>query len=37
MHYSEGWAMFVVAFALLGLVSWVTAAVEKRVLARRSA
>jgi exosortase len=37
MHYSEGWAMFVVAFALLGLVSWGTAAVEKRVLARRAA
>jgi exosortase/archaeosortase family protein len=37
MHYSEGWAMFVVAFALLGLVSWATAAVERRVLARRAA
>jgi exosortase len=37
MHYSEGWAMFVVAFALLGLVSWATAAVERRALARRTA
>jgi exosortase len=37
MHYSEGWAMFVVAFALLGLVSWATAAVEARLLARRAA
>ena len=37
MHYSEGWAMFVVAFALLGLVSWATAAVEGRVRARWAA
>lgn len=37
MHYSEGWAMFVVAFALLGLVSWATATVERRVLVRRPA
>jgi exosortase len=37
MHYSEGWAMFVVAFGLLGLVSLATAAVERRVLARSRA
>jgi exosortase len=37
MHYSEGWAMFVVAFGILGLVSWATAAVEGRVLAGRAA
>jgi exosortase len=28
MHYSEGWAMFVVAFAILGLFTWLMALVE---------
>jgi len=37
MHYSEGWVMFVIAFAILGAVSWATAAVERAVLVRRSA
>jgi exosortase len=36
MHYSEGWAMFVVAFAILGALSWLTAHSERLVLARRS-
>jgi exosortase len=37
MHYSEGWAMFVVAFALLGLISWVTTRLERRAQAWRAA
>jgi exosortase len=28
MHYSEGWALFVVAFGILGLLTWVFARVE---------
>ena len=30
MHYSEGWAIFVIAFAILGFVAWLLALVEKR-------
>jgi len=37
MHYSEGWAMFVVAFALLGAISWGVARLERRVLMPRAA
>jgi len=37
MHYSEGWAMFVLAFGILGLVSWAAAAVEGRILRRSQA
>jgi len=37
MHYSEGWAMFVVAFGALGIISWLTGVIENRLLPRRSA
>lgn len=30
MHYSEGWAIFVVAFVLLGAIAWIAAKLEKR-------
>ena len=30
MHYSEGWAIFVVAFAILGMVAWLLALMENR-------
>ncbi len=30
MHYSEGWAMFVVAFAILGVLTWVLGVAERR-------
>lgn len=30
MHYSEGWAIFVVAFLLLGVIAWIAARFEKR-------
>jgi exosortase/archaeosortase family protein len=32
MHLTEGWALFVVAFAILGGVAWVASAVERRWL-----
>ncbi len=35
-HMTEGWLMFVVAFGLLGLVTWVAVKIEKRILGRRS-
>jgi exosortase len=35
MHYSEGWAMFVVAFSILGASAWVLAQLER--LSRRPA
>lgn len=31
MHYSEGWAIFVVAFAMLGGLAWLVHVVERRV------
>lgn len=31
MHVTEGWAIFVVAFLILALVAWLTAAVERRL------
>jgi exosortase len=34
MHYSEGWAMFVVAFAVLGLLAWGVARGEAAFAAR---
>lgn len=37
MHQTEGWALFVVAFAAIGLLGSVIALVERRILARRSA
>jgi exosortase len=37
MHLSEGWMMFVVAFGMLGALTWVTARVEKLVTAPRAA
>jgi exosortase len=36
MHYTEGWVMFVIAFALLGATAWVVGRVETAV-ARRAA
>jgi exosortase len=30
MHYTEGWVMFVIAFAILGLLAWGAAAIERR-------
>jgi hypothetical protein len=31
MHITEGWMIFVVAFALLGLVAWGMMAIERRI------
>jgi exosortase len=36
MHYSQGWAMFVVAFAMLGGLAFLAARLERLVPARRS-
>jgi exosortase len=36
LHYTEGWFMFVIAFAILGGLAWGIAAAESR-LARRTA
>lgn len=30
MHYTEGWAIFIVAFAILGVITYVLGAVERR-------
>lgn len=30
MHYTEGWAMFVVAFAMLGAAAWIVSRIESR-------
>ncbi len=35
-HMTEGWLMFVVAFGLLALITWLAVKIEKRVLGRRS-
>ena len=37
MHYTEGWALFVVAFAILGGMAWVLRGTERRLLQWRSA
>jgi exosortase len=37
MHYSEGWVMFLVAFSLLGFISWGVARAEGRLLTGRPA
>ncbi len=37
MHYSEGWVIFVVAFAILGAFSWLLARLERGVRERRGA
>jgi exosortase/archaeosortase family protein len=31
MHYTEGWALFVLAFAILGAVAWGLSALEHRL------
>ena len=31
MHYTEGWAMFVVAFAMLGAAAWIVSRIESRL------
>jgi exosortase len=36
MHLSEGWLLFVVAFAILGLTAWAGRAIEARVLEGRA-
>jgi len=35
MHYTEGWALFLVAFGILGLLAWMLAAGEKRLALHR--
>ena len=37
MHESEGWALFLVAFAILGLIAWGVRAVEQRLSSRKVA
>lgn len=37
LHYTEGWVMFVAAFALLGCMAWVLTTAERLVRYRRSA
>lgn len=37
MHYSEGWVIFVVAFAILGAMAWIITRIEAWRLSRRSA
>jgi len=32
MHYSEGWAIFVVAFLILGVLAWLLTLVERRLV-----
>jgi exosortase len=34
MHVTEGWMIFVIAFAILGLVAWMLGAIENRVMGR---
>jgi exosortase len=34
LHYSEGWTLFVVAFAILGAVAWILTRVEQRLEVR---
>lgn len=36
MHLSEGWLLFVIAFAILGLTAWAGRAIEARVLEGRT-
>lgn len=36
MHMTEGWAMFVIAFAILGGFAWAIAWLENRYAARRA-
>lgn len=35
-HLTEGWLLFIVAFAILGAITWGALAVEERILARRA-
>jgi exosortase len=35
MHYTEGWAVFIVAFATLGLLAWILSRVERLAEGRR--
>lgn len=35
MHVTEGWLLFLVAFALLGAVAWIVMRIERAVMARR--
>ena len=37
MHYTEGWGLFVVAFVILGGVTWGVAAMERWLMERRGA
>ncbi|MGH7658844.1 MAG: exosortase/archaeosortase family protein, partial [Gemmatimonadales bacterium] len=36
MHLSEGWLLFVIAFAILGLTAWIGNRIEAAILARRT-
>jgi exosortase len=36
-HLTEGWLLFIVAFAILGLITWAARAIEHRVLGPESA
>jgi hypothetical protein len=31
MHVTEGWLLFIVAFAMLGLLAWIASSIERRV------
>jgi len=31
LHLTEGWLLFVIAFAVLGVVAWVASAIENRL------
>jgi len=31
MHVTEGWLLFVVAFAMLGAIAWLASSIERRV------
>jgi hypothetical protein len=35
MHLSEGWLLFVVAFVILGLVTWAVRIIERKFEARK--
>ena len=37
MHVTEGWLLFIVAFACLGMIAWLAGVIERRYYARRGA
>ena len=36
-HMTEGWLLFLVAFAILGAITWVVLAIEERAVSRATA